>query len=153
TRFAVGDLVQAAALFQETVRALTDERGAHGSTLPPFFAAWPRAWLALAFAHLGRFTEATAYAEEAIRIAELVAHPHTVGESRAALGGASLERGDLGTARRAFERGLALLQARSATDPNVLSGLGYAYVLSGRLPEGLPLLEESIRGDTWISSR
>jgi tetratricopeptide (TPR) repeat protein len=104
-------------------------------------------------AHLGRFTEATGYAEEAIGIAELAEHPHTVVESQAALGGVSLERGDLGTARRAFERGMTLLRARGGGDPNVLSGLGYAYVLSGRLSEGLPLLEESVRGEGWISSR
>jgi tetratricopeptide (TPR) repeat protein len=153
THFAVGNLVQAGILFLDTARALTDERVARRSALPPFFAAWPRAWLALALAHLGRFTEATGYAEEAIGIAELAEHPHTVVESQAALGGVSLERGDLGTARRAFERGMTLLRARGGGDPNVLSGLGYAYVLSGRLSEGLPLLEESVRGEGWISSR
>jgi tetratricopeptide (TPR) repeat protein len=47
----------------------------------------------------------------------------------------------------------SLLQARNARDPNVLSGLGYAYVLSGRLSEGLSLLEESVRGEVWMSSR
>jgi tetratricopeptide (TPR) repeat protein len=102
--FAVGALVEASALFQDVAQSLTDDRRA--SALPPFFAAWPRAWLALTLAHLGRFTEATVHAEDAIRIAELVAHPHTVVESHAALGGVSLERGDLGTARRAFEHGV-----------------------------------------------
>jgi class 3 adenylate cyclase/tetratricopeptide (TPR) repeat protein len=149
--FAVGDLVEAGVLFQEVAQSHTDNRPA--STLPPFFAAWPRAWLALTLAQLGRFTEATVHAEDAIRIAELAAHPHTVVESHAALGGVTLERGDLGTARRTFEHVVTLLQARNARDANVLSGLGYAYVLSGRLSEGLPLLKESVRGEVWMSSR
>ncbi len=150
--FAVGDLAQAGALFLETAHALPDESAAHRAGLPGFFAAWPRAWLGLVFSHLGRFTDAIAHVEEASRIAEAADHPHTVIESHGALGGVSLERGDVPTALRVFERGLALLRARRIGDANILSGLGYAYTLSGRLSEGLPLLEESLLGDASISA-
>ena len=102
--------------------------------LPSFFEAWPHAWLGLLFSHLGRFGEALEHAEQAMQIAERTNHPHTVIESHGALGGVSLERGDLDTAQRVFERGVALLRAGSVRDANLLSGLGYAYVLSGRLP-------------------
>jgi len=150
--FAVGDLAQAGFLFRETAHALADESAARRAGLPWFFAAWPRAWLGLVCSHLGRFTEAIGHAEDAIRIADVADHPHTVIESYGALGGVSLERGDLETALRVFERGHALLRARSVGDANVLSGLGYAYVLAGRLSDGLPLLEESLRGEASISA-
>ena len=150
--FALGDLIPAASLFTETAHVLATDGGPHRAGLPPYFAAWPRAWLALVFSHLGRFTEAMGHAEAAIRIAEAANHPHTVIESHGALGAVSLERGDWHTARDVFERGMALLQARRIGDANILSGLGYAYAQSGRLAEGLPLLEESLRGEASVSA-
>src|SRR5439155_4513671 len=74
--FAVGELRPATALFEETVAALVAE-GVAGA-LPRFFPAWPRAWLGLSLAHLGRFTEALAHAEEAMRVADRTDHPHTL---------------------------------------------------------------------------
>jgi class 3 adenylate cyclase/tetratricopeptide (TPR) repeat protein len=151
-RFAVGDLAPAEALFRETAEALGDEGATTRAGLPWFFAAWPRAWLGLVCSHLGRFTEAIGYAEDAVRIAEAANHPHTVIEAYSALGGVNLERGDLPAALRVFEHGRLLLQARKLGDPNLLSGLGYAYVLSGRVREGLDVLEASLVGEASISA-
>src|SRR5262249_13251582 len=75
THFALGDFTQAEALFLETVRALADERDGGRVSLPQFFHAWPQAWLALVFAHLGRFSDAIARADDAVRIAESAGHP------------------------------------------------------------------------------
>jgi tetratricopeptide (TPR) repeat protein len=160
--FAGGDLRQATSIFLETVQAFADQRAAlevlerdpapDPGALPSFFEAWPHAWLGLLFSHLGRFGDALEHAEQAMQIAERTNHPHTVIESHGALGGVSLERGDLDTAQRVFERGLALRRAGSVGDPNLLSGLGYAYALSGRLSEGLPLLEDAVRSEVSISA-
>ncbi len=160
--FAGGDLRQATSIFLETVQAFADQRAAlevlerdlapDPGALPSFFEAWPHAWLGLLFSHLGRFGDALEHAEQAMQIAERTNHPHTVIESHGALGGVSLERGDLDTAQRVFERGLALRRAGSVGDPNLLSGLGYAYALSGRHSEGLPLLEEAVRSEVSISA-
>jgi len=121
-------------------------------SLPQFFHAWPQAWLALVFAHLGRFSDAIARADDAVRIAESAGHPHTVIEAYGALGGVRLEKGDLTTALRAFEKAMELLRARNARDPNTLSGLGYVYALSGRVGDGLSLLDESVVGEASISA-
>ena len=152
THFALGDLVQAGALFLETAQALTDEGIARRAALPRFFAAWPHAWAGLVFAHLGRFAEAIEHATEAVTIAESADHAHTVIESYGALGGVSLEQGDLASALHAFENGMALIRRRNVADPNIISGLGYVYALSGRLAEALPLLEASIVGEASISA-
>ena len=151
--FAGGDLEQATSLFLETAQALADQGAAlQAGALPSFFEAWPHAWLGLSLSHLGRFSEALAHAEQAMQIAERADHPHTLIESHGALGGVSLERGDLDTAQRVFERGLALRRAGSVGDPNLLSGLGYAYALSGRFSEGLPLLEEAVQREVSINA-
>jgi len=160
--FAVGDLRQATSIFLETAQAFTDQGAAvelrgrdpalDPGKLPSFFEAWPHAWLGLLFSRLGRFGEALEHAARAMQIAEEANHPHTVIESHGALGGVSLERGDLDTAQRVFERGVALLRAGGVRDANLLSGLGYAYALSGRLSEALPLLEEAVRSEGSISA-
>jgi tetratricopeptide (TPR) repeat protein len=129
------------------METLADTDVARRTALPRFFAAWPQVWLGLALSQLGRFTEALSHAEAAVRTAERTGHPHTVIESRGALGGVKLEQGDLQAALHVLEPGLALLRARGFGDPNILSGLGYAYALSGRLAEALPLLEEAVRSE------
>jgi class 3 adenylate cyclase/tetratricopeptide (TPR) repeat protein len=159
--FALGDLRQATLIFLETVQAFAERNAAaelpardraYPGALPSFFEAWPHAWLGLLFSHLGRFSEALEHAERAMQIAERTNHPHTMIESQGALGGVSLERGDLDTAQRVFERGVALLRAGSVGDANLLSGLGYAYALAGRLSEALPLLEDTVRSEVSISA-
>jgi class 3 adenylate cyclase/tetratricopeptide (TPR) repeat protein len=152
TQFALGDLVQAGTLFLETAKTLSEENASKRASLPRFFPAWPRAWVGLVFAHLGRFPEALAHAEESMRIAESAGHPHTVIEAHGALGGVGLERGDLPGALRAFENAMALLQRRNIGDPNILSGLGYVYALSDRVGDGLSLLEASVGGEASISA-
>jgi tetratricopeptide (TPR) repeat protein len=160
--FALGDLGHATSAFLETVHTFVDRSEVselpvgvadpHPGALPSFVLAWPHAWLGVLLSHLGRFDQALEHAEEAMRIAGRTNHPHTLVESHAALGGVSLERGDLPTAQRAFERGVGLRRQGSARDVNLLSGLGYVHALSGRLSEALPLLEETIGGRASISA-
>jgi class 3 adenylate cyclase/tetratricopeptide (TPR) repeat protein len=162
THFALGDLARARPLFLETIQALRNRRGVpapaasvahrHPGSLPGFFQAWPHAWLALLLSHLGRFEEARGHAEEAVQIAGRTKHPHSLVESHAALAAVSLERGDLRTAERVFERGVALLRQGSARDMNLLSGLGYVHALCGRFSEALPLLEATVREEGSISA-
>jgi tetratricopeptide (TPR) repeat protein len=158
--FALGEFNEAIAIFRQTIEALAEESprvaqlpsDASQARPPRFFAAWPRLWIGLSLGHLGHFTEALSRAEEALHIAESAGHPHTLIEAYAALGAIHLERGDLEMARRAFERGIALLPPQGTPDANLLSGLGYTHALSGRLSEALPLLEESALSETSISA-
>ena len=152
THFALGDLKQAGALFVKTAKALPDGGAAERASLPRFFPAWPRAWVGLVFAHLGRFADAIAYARDAMDIAQSSSHLHTVVEAHGALGGVRLEQGDLTTAFREFENAMDLLKRRNIGNPNVLSGFGYVCALSGRVADGLSFMEASVVGEASISA-
>jgi class 3 adenylate cyclase/tetratricopeptide (TPR) repeat protein len=142
--FAVGDFVHSVDLLRQAVIALGGGPRPEDSRVPRYLAAWPRAWLALSLANLGRFADAIALGEEAVRIADSADHPHSVIEARAALGRVHLDKGELERAIALFETGLAPSRAWNIWDSSVFSALGYAYALAGRVDDGLPLLQEAV---------
>ena len=87
-----------------------------------------------------------------MQIAVRAQHPHTLREAHGALASVRLEQGDWETAQRVFEHGLTLLRPGGVTDANLLSGLGYAYTLAGRLSDALPLLEQTVQSDVSINA-
>jgi tetratricopeptide (TPR) repeat protein len=99
--------------------------------------------LALALAERGEFVEAVARGTEAIQIAEAVGHPSSAMVYRG-MGHLHLRRGDLHQATLALEHALELCQGVDSPPlfHAVSSTLGYAYALSGRSAEAIPLLEE-----------
>jgi tetratricopeptide (TPR) repeat protein len=105
-----------------------------------------RDWLARCLAELGAFTEGLAHGEDSLRIAEAVDHPNSLIEACLGIGYVSLHRGDLHQALPWLERGLDVCRVWDIPllFYIVSSTLGYAYVLSGRVSEALPLLEQSV---------
>jgi len=67
-----------------------------------------------------------------------------------ALGTLLLHQGDLGQAIPILERNLARCQTAAILTwfPTIAAALGYAYVLSERFPEALPLLQQAVVQDT-----
>jgi tetratricopeptide (TPR) repeat protein len=102
--------------------------------------------LALALAECGEFVEAVARCTEAIQIAEAVGHPYSVATTHRGLGHLHLRRGDLHQATLALEHALEICQGMDSLPffHAVRSALGYAYALSGRSAEAIPLLEEAV---------
>jgi tetratricopeptide (TPR) repeat protein len=84
--------------------------------------------------------------EEAVRIAETVDQPLSRIGAYRGLGYLYLRKGDLDKAIRLLERCRELCQAWNirAFTPGIASYLGHAYVLSGCLTDGLPLIEQGI---------
>ena len=105
-----------------------------------------RLYLSWSLAEVGAFAEGSARAEEALRIAE--AAEVTVSRIMAylAMGLVALRHGELDRAIAALERGLGLCQSANLPFwfPRVGSALGFAYTLTGRVAEGLPLLEQAV---------
>jgi tetratricopeptide (TPR) repeat protein len=99
---------------------------------------------------LGEFAEGRRHGEEAHRLAmgdgQWYDAPFGID---ARLGSLYLAQGDLAAAIRVFEEGLALCRATGNSAPlwAIVGGLGEAYAHTGRLAEGLALLEEARRDD------
>jgi tetratricopeptide (TPR) repeat protein len=102
--------------------------------------------LAWCLAELGEFAEAMAHADEVGRVARELDDPRSLVVANRSLGLVSLRRGDLVQAVPPLERSVELCRVTPA--PFLLdvsaAWLGYAYTLSGRLPEGVALLEEAV---------
>jgi tetratricopeptide (TPR) repeat protein len=98
---------------------------------------------------LGAFTEGLTHVEESLRIAEAVNRPPSLIQACYGIGRVYLRKGDLHQALLWLERGLDVCRVWDLPLFYFLvsSTLGYAYVLSGRVSDALPLLEQSVSTD------
>ena len=85
-----------------------------------------------------------------MRIAETVEHPVSLANALAAAGRVSLRQGDFPKAIPLLERGLRVCQDTHLPlfFPRLASALGVAYTQTGRLAEGLALLEQAVEQST-----
>ncbi len=104
-----------------------------------------RSFICLCLGELGEFAEAIRIGEEAVRIAEAVDQPFGLANACFAVGRQLLQKGDLGRAIPALERGLEVCRAWQIRFlfPLIAPSLACAYALSRRAAEALPLLEQS----------
>jgi tetratricopeptide (TPR) repeat protein len=105
-----------------------------------------RVYVVRSLAELGEFPEGSARGTEAVRIAEAIEQPFSLADAYYGLGLLHLRQGDLPQAIASLEKSLAVCQTGDILLllPNVAAALGYAYALSGRLGEALPLLEQAV---------
>jgi len=103
-----------------------------------------RSWLTSCLADLGEFAEGIAIGEEAVQMAEAVDQPLSRIAAYRGVGELYLRKGDFPKAMPALERGLEVCQVWDIRlyAPTIASALGASYTLSGRVVEGLPLLEQ-----------
>jgi tetratricopeptide (TPR) repeat protein len=105
-----------------------------------------RRWLIYALANVGAFAEGMDLAEDTLRLAEADGHPYTLVLAYTGVGYLYLGKGEVHTSIPLLERGLELcrvwdlqqLRGRTA------GALSYALALSGRIPEALALLEQTV---------
>ena len=145
-RYALGNYRQATALFTEAVLLLRGEplfERFGQASLPAVFC---RARLARSLAQVGEFADGVVCGEEAVRIAEMADQPFSLVIAYLGLGSLDLIKGDLPRAIRALERAVRVCQRWTVPSwfPTAASSLGYAYVLSGRPGDGVPLLREAV---------
>jgi tetratricopeptide (TPR) repeat protein len=143
----IGDYGRAAALLRGNVAALA-------RSTPGEIRLWcikSQARLAEVLGMLGEFAEGRRHGEEALRLAMMDGQWQSDAPiyARARLGSLYHTQGDLEAAIRVCEEGLALCRATGnrAMLLDILGGLGEAYAHTGRLAEGLALLEEARRDD------
>jgi len=143
---AVGQYRRGADLLRQNVTSLEAEMLRRGHS--PAQTIYSRACLACCLAELGEFQEALARSSEAMRMAEEADRAYSLVQVCFAGGIASLYKGDLDRAASVLERGLKLCQEREfrLVAAGTESLLGYAYALTDRLAQALPLLEDAVEG-------
>jgi class 3 adenylate cyclase/tetratricopeptide (TPR) repeat protein len=142
TYYDVGDFGRAAELQRWNVEAADRESG----TSSIGSRSRSRARLARTLSALGAFAEGRRHGEEALRLATLPGQGQTPLIAHGILGELYLAQGDLEHAIRVLDQGLALCRASGERTwlRVIMTRLGSAYTLQGRLAEGRALLEEAI---------
>jgi tetratricopeptide (TPR) repeat protein len=141
-----GDYRQGAEILRQVAETLQGDRRYEWLSVGLRESVNSRTLLAWCLAELGEFTEAMARAEEAVRIAREVDNPGSLVLAYRSLGFVSLRRGAVPQATPLLERAVELCRAaelRVVFDVTA-AHLGYAYALSGRLREGVALMEEAL---------
>jgi tetratricopeptide (TPR) repeat protein len=109
--------------------------------------------LATCHAELGLFAEGRTFGEEALQIAEAVAHPGSLMRAYQGLGLLALRQGDLPRALPQLERAMGICQDLDLTArlPEMAAALGAAYTLSGRIADAVSLLTHTLEQTTAIA--
>jgi tetratricopeptide (TPR) repeat protein len=102
-------------------------------------------YLVWCLADLGAFAEGITRVEEGVRIAEALRQPEGFILAYRGIGYLYLMQGELHKAILVLERSLGFCQDFPGFFPWIASALGYAYALSERLDEAIPLLEQAVQ--------
>ncbi len=141
----MGDFRRAEDLFLKVVQWLEGGLSQERFGLTAFPAMAVRSFLTLMFAWQGSFEEGIARGQESIRLAEAFDHPYSLASACWYLGHLQAIRGEFGHAVHQHEHALALSREWNLTFLSELCAmsLGHAYALSGRVVEGISLLEHA----------
>ena len=144
--FVAGDYRRVDEYFSRILELLAGARFRERCGLAGFPVAMSRFFWSFALAERGELDRGLMEAEEAVRFAEVLDHPYTLINALRGLGRVQIERGHFDQAIRPTELGLALSRERHLPQlsPDISDQLGYAYALSGRVIEGLAVLEEAL---------
>jgi tetratricopeptide (TPR) repeat protein len=141
-----GDYRRAIDVLSRNVTSLEGEslRERFGLSHPA--SIYARTWLVASLAEVGAFAEGIAHSDEEARIAESIDQPASVIHGAFGAGLLYLRKGDLDKAIAVLERGLELCQVWNVWGwfANLAAHLGYAYALSGRIAEAVPVLEQAV---------
>jgi tetratricopeptide (TPR) repeat protein len=143
--YVLGDYGHAIEVFRGAVEALDQRPIRNPFGMVGLSAVVCRMYLAWCLAEMGEFGGGLVFGEEGLRIAEEAGQPFDLIAGCVGVGGLSLVQGDLPRAIAMFEHGLTLCQTWDLPLwlATTSSRLGYAYALSGRAAEALPLLERA----------
>ena len=142
----MGDYGQAIQFHRRNVESLKDEmlHESFDMECPPSILS--RVFMVMCLAETGEFSTAFELGEDAVRIANEINHAFGCVYADSGIGFAYLRKGDVGAAIHVLERGLERCRVADipVQFPLVASPLGLAYVLSGRIAEGVSLLEQAV---------
>ena len=141
-----GEYRRAEDLLLHALHLLEGDRSRERFGQAAFPAVGVRMFLTRVLGDQGKFKEGIAHGQEGIRLAEAFDHPYSLANVCWHLAILQIIRGEFSHAVRLLERGLELSREWNLTFVSVQNtgSLGYVYALSGRIAEGLPLLEYAL---------
>jgi len=141
----LGDFPRAIETFSAIVTSLTGALAHDHLGLPILPSVFARSWLVESLAEVGRFAESARCADEAIALAETTNHPDTLLWAYHGTGVHHLIRGEIAAAAHAFERAYSVCRTHDmpAYEPRISAELGFAWALSGRLDEAVPMVQRA----------
>jgi tetratricopeptide (TPR) repeat protein len=145
----LGDYARAIHCLGRNVASLEGQLFREHFGLPVPASVYSRTWLVASLAELGAFADGIVHGEEEVRIAESVDQPYSLVHASFSTGLLSLRKGDLDKSIAVLGRGLELCQVHNIGGwvANFAAHLGYAYALSGRVAEAVPMLEQCVGSD------
>jgi tetratricopeptide (TPR) repeat protein len=145
--FASTDYRDAEGFLRKALASLHGELSRQRFGLAGFPSVMARWLLASSLAECGEFTEGLIHGQEALRIAEDVRHPYSLILACWGLALVYVLKGELSHANVHLERALSLCREWTVPvlSPVTTAFLGYAHTLSGRISEGLPLLQQGAK--------
>jgi class 3 adenylate cyclase/tetratricopeptide (TPR) repeat protein len=143
---ALGDYRRAIDALTPAVQYFSADRVGERLGNTGFPSVFTRHYVAWCFTEHGEISQATAYVEDAVRIAEALDNPLSLAQAYWQLGNLSLFRRDLESAIPALERVIQIYRSTNLSIwlPWAAAALGSAYALSGRLADAMPLFEQAI---------
>jgi class 3 adenylate cyclase/tetratricopeptide (TPR) repeat protein/ribosomal protein L40E len=141
-----GDYPGAERQLRENVTLLKDDLIHERFGVAGYPAAMSRTYLAWVLAERGAFDEGIAYGREGFQMARECNHTWSLVTASWGLASLHIIKGEARDALEILEHALSLSREMSlgALTPGVKGSLGYAYAISGRVSEGLSLLQEAI---------
>jgi DNA-binding winged helix-turn-helix (wHTH) protein/tetratricopeptide (TPR) repeat protein/class 3 adenylate cyclase len=151
---AIGDYRRGATVLTQAAKLLWGDlaRERLGRPLyPAVVASWH---LATCLSALGEFRQALRAAEEGLQIAETLQQPGNLLFAYLSYCEPLLQQGQFHDAVPRLERAMALHTSdQSAWYPMTAGPLGFAYAMTGRLAEALPLLEQAVERAQRVDRR
>jgi tetratricopeptide (TPR) repeat protein len=146
----LGDYRQAMDMLRRNVEALnhagSKERFGEPALGPGLQSVASCRWLIQTLADVGAFAEGFTIADDTLRLAEADGHPYTLVLAYTGVSYLYLSKGEVHRSIPLLDRGLELCRVWDLQQlhDRLVGDLGYALALSGRIPEALALLEETV---------
>ena len=150
----MGDYRRGATVLTQAVELLQGDLARERFGRPLYPAVVARQHLATCLSALGEFRQALSTAEEGLRIAEALQQPGNLVLAHLSCGEPLLHQGKFHDAVPRLERAMALYTPDLiAWYPMTAGALGFAYAMTGRLAEALPLLEQAVERARRVDRR
>jgi class 3 adenylate cyclase/tetratricopeptide (TPR) repeat protein len=142
----LGDFPRAIEIFEGIVSTLTGVLELDRQGLPVLPSVFARCQLVEGLAEVGRFADSARNAAEAVALAETTNHPDTLLWAHRSWGLHYLAKRDGRSATEALSRAQSLSQTHDMPvyGPRISAELGWAWALSGRAAEALPLVKRAV---------